>query len=84
MNLNILTPEKEVFNGAITSVKVPGASGQFEILANHAPLVSALEKGNIRVIQAEGENLNFEVSGGFIEVLQNEVSVLVGRIIEDE
>ena len=84
MNLSILTPEAEVFNGTVTSVKVPGAGGQFEILNNHAPLVSALVRGGVRIIKEGGAKETIEISGGFVEVLKNEVAVLAGRIIEEE
>ena len=77
MNLTVLTPEKELFAGNITSVKVPGISGQFEILKGHAAIVSALSSGNVRIIDAAGSKTEIEIAKGFIEVLRNEVSVLV-------
>ena len=51
MNVVILTPEKEVFKGSATSVKVPGIGGAFEVLRNHAPVVSGLASGTVRVCQ---------------------------------
>ncbi|MCE2789414.1 MAG: ATP synthase F1 subunit epsilon [Saprospiraceae bacterium] len=77
MHLTILTPEKELFDGEVTSVKVPGISGQFEILRNHAPIVAALGEGDIRVINALGEKQFYSIKKGFVEVLRNEVSLLV-------
>jgi F-type H+-transporting ATPase subunit epsilon len=77
MNLVVLTPEKELYNGDITSVKVPGINGGFEILKGHAPIVSALSKGTVRIIDAAGQKSEIEIAKGFIEVLRNEVSVLV-------
>jgi F-type H+-transporting ATPase subunit epsilon len=77
MNLVVLTPEKEVFNGMVKSVKVPGTSGQFEILENHAPIVSALTEGIVRLIQDDGSRMTFKIVKGFIEVLNNEVALLV-------
>jgi F-type H+-transporting ATPase subunit epsilon len=77
LNLVILTPEKEVFNGAINSVKVPGILGQFEILNGHAAIVSSLSEGDIRVITADGSKQSYHISRGFIEVLNNEVALLV-------
>ena len=71
MNLIVLTPEKEIYNGKVTSVKVPGINGSFEILNNHAPIVAALGKG---------EKIHFAIKKGFIEVLKNEVSLLVQGI----
>lgn len=77
MNISVLTPDQAVFEGAIKSVKVPGINGQFEILNNHAPLVSALTVGEVRIIKAGGEKVTFNIEKGFIEVLRNEVSLLV-------
>lgn len=77
MNISVLSPEKEIFTGEITSVKVPGISGQFEVLQNHAPIVAALEKGYVRIKKSGGDLLEFSIDKGFIEVLHNEVSLLV-------
>ncbi|MEM9821120.1 MAG: ATP synthase F1 subunit epsilon [Bacteroidota bacterium] len=82
MDITVLTPEKEVFKGAITSVKVPGVAGQFEILTRHAPVVSALGEGAVRIIKADGQNLNFTIEKGFIEVLNDNVSLLVQGLTE--
>lgn len=77
MELVVLTPEKEVFKGDIKSVKVPGNKGQFEILNGHAPIVSSLGEGVVRIITAAGETKEITISRGFVEVLRNEVSLLV-------
>ncbi|GJM31423.1 MAG: hypothetical protein DHS20C18_04240 [Saprospiraceae bacterium] len=96
MDLTVLTPDQEVFHGKITSVKVPGSMGQFQVLKNHAPIVSSLDAGTIHVVTALGEHrvfneesgnmvkiddpgktITFDISGGFVEVLHNEVSLLV-------
>ena len=77
MKLDVLTPDQHVFSGEVTSVKVPGAEGQFEVLNNHAALVSSLGKGKVRIIKAGGEKETFTIGSGFIEVLRNEVSLLV-------
>jgi len=77
MNLTVLTPEKEIYKGAVKSVRVPGTSGQFEVLANHAPIVAALSEGEVRVIDASGQTQTYHIAKGFIEVLKNEVSLLV-------
>ena len=77
MNITILTPDQEIYEGKISSVKVPGVGGQFEVLENHAPIVSALGKGDVRVIKDGGEKLTFDIERGFIEVLNNNISLLV-------
>lgn len=79
MQLEILTPEKKLYSGEIYGIQLPGISGSFEVLEKHAPLVSALGKGSIKVLlDKTGNNTTrFTISGGFIEVLDNRVSVLV-------
>ena len=77
MNLIVLTPGKELYNGSIKSVKVPGISGQFEILKDHAAIVSALGEGLIRILPENGDSETFTIEKGFVEVLNNEVSLLV-------
>jgi len=82
MNLIVLTPEKEIYNGPITSVKVPGSTGQFEILKGHASIVSSLVEGEVRVIKEGGENMSFSIEKGFVEVLMGEVALLVQGVKE--
>jgi len=82
MNLVVLTPEKEIFSGEIRSVKVPGTSGQFEILKGHTAIVSSLVEGGIRILDAKGNKKEFNIEKGFIEVLNNEVSLLVQGVKE--
>lgn len=75
MQVDILTPDKVLFSGEANSVKLPGSLGQFEVLNNHAPLVSSLNAGNIRVRSAEGDQ-NFAIKGGVVEVTKNKIVVL--------
>jgi len=82
MQLTILTPEKEVYSGLIKSVKVPGTSGQFEILGGHAPIVSSLTEGEIRVLDEGGQRKLYTIERGFVEVLNDEVSLLVRGLVE--
>ena len=79
MQLEILTPEKRLYTGDVYGVQLPGIDGSFEVLDKHAPLVSALGSGNIKLLMDKsGTNVtNFQVAGGFIEVLNNKVTVLV-------
>ena len=77
MNLVVLSPEQEVFVGEVSSVRVPGTSGSFEILNHHAALVSSLKAGEVRIIDGSGNRTSYQIDGGFIEVLNNKVSVLV-------
>ena len=77
MQLIVLSPQKEIYSGEISSVKVPGITGQFEILNNHAPIVSALVDGKVRILPASGDKILFNIEKGFVEVLNNQVSLLV-------
>jgi F-type H+-transporting ATPase subunit epsilon len=76
MQLDILTPDKALFSGQITSIILPGSKGQFEILNNHAAIVSSLEKGTIKVKTADGRAEMFEVNGGVVEAMDNKIVVL--------
>ena len=76
MILEIITPEKELFNGEVDSVKFPGTNGEFEILNNHAPIISTLSKGEIRVITNKQNIEKFNINGGVIEMQKNKVIVL--------
>ncbi len=82
MKLVVLTPEKEFFSGEVVSLTVPGVSGDFEVLNNHAPLVSELTKGNVKIVQQSGEPVNFEITKGFLEVINNDLALLVDSIKE--
>ena len=79
MELEILTPEKKLFSGKVYGVQLPGIDGSFEILEKHAPLVSALGSGSVKVLNDKSGNdtTSYQVRGGFIEVLNNKVVVLV-------
>jgi F-type H+-transporting ATPase subunit epsilon len=77
LHLEIITPEKVLFSGDIKIIKLPGALGSFEIMRNHAPLISTLIKGKIKVKETNGLISYFEINSGLIEVSNNEVRVLV-------
>jgi F-type H+-transporting ATPase subunit epsilon len=78
MNLEILTPEKKLFSGEVYGVQMPGISGSFEVLEKHAPLVSALKAGRVKVLKGKQNHFSYyDIQGGFVEVLNNKVTVLV-------
>lgn len=77
MNLVVLSPEKEIFSGDVKSVQVPGTDGSFQLLDGHAAIVASLKPGMVNVVKNNGEKLAFDVTGGFVECLNNEVSLLV-------
>lgn len=83
MELEILTPERKLFSGEVYGVQLPGITGSFEILGKHAPLVSALGSGEIKVLKDKtGTAVFYNINGGFAEVLNNKVAVLVEGAVE--
>ncbi len=80
MNISILTPDREIFQGVVTSVKVPGTLGSFQVLKNHAPIVSSLSEGEVSIVREGGEKMSFGIKGGFIEVLNNNISLLLNGV----
>lgn len=81
MYIDIITPDKTIYSGNVTLVSVPGVMGAFEILDCHAPIISALGKGEIRIVveNAETDNLFFNVESGIVEVKQNKIIVLIEK-----
>lgn len=77
MLLEIITPDKKVFEGEVKLVQLPGSKGGFEILKNHAPILSTLSKGTIKIVEKNGNEQLFEVDGGVIENKANKIIVLV-------
>ena len=76
MNIEIVTPDTTIFTGEITLAQLPGIDGSFEIMNNHAPLISVLKKGRIKILNKQQQTQYFEVNGGVVEVLENKVLVL--------
>ena len=77
LQLKIVSPERIEFDGEAESVLVPGTQGQFEILNDHAPIISTLQKGFIEYAVPNAGKLRMDILGGFVEVQQNEVSLCV-------
>jgi F-type H+-transporting ATPase subunit epsilon len=76
MKIEIITPDKKVFEGEIKSVRVPGKKGSFQVLKDHAPIISTLEGGPVMMVDPEGKESVFEISGGVIEVKNNKIILL--------
>ena len=77
MHLEILTPESRIFTGTVRLISLPGSNGIFEILKGHAPLISTLETGKIKVIDASGITQYFDIIRGVVECMDNKIHVLV-------
>ena len=83
MYLEIVTPDQKVFEGEVISATFPGTDGSFQILNNHAPLLSTLKKGTL-VYKDKKNEYEVMIDGGVVEVLNNKVVVLAEAIIEEE
>lgn len=75
MQLDIISPDKSLYSGEVTAVTLPGSKGSFQVLNNHAPIISSLDKGTVKLKDKEGEK-TFDISGGIVEVLNNNIIVL--------
>ena len=76
MELEILTPEKKLFSGEVYSVQIPGESGKFQILNKHAPIVSSIKKGAIKIINLQKKELLIQINSGIIEMKNNKIIIL--------
>lgn len=76
LNVSIVAPDREVFSGAAESLRAPGTEGSFQVLTGHAPMIAAIETGPLFVEPEGGQRIAFATSGGFVEVLDDQVTVL--------
>ncbi len=81
MLLEIISPDKKIYAGDVTLVQLPGTHSSFEILKNHAPIISTLKKGTIRIIEEGGSEKSFSVGGGVVENKNNHIVVLVDGLL---
>jgi F-type H+-transporting ATPase subunit epsilon len=82
MTLEIITPDKKIYNGEIKLVQVPGTKGSFEVLKNHAPIISTLQEGKVKVVAVNDQVFFFQITGGVIEVKQNKAILLAESVID--
>jgi len=82
MYLEIITPEKKLYAGEIRLLQVPGSKGSFEILKNHAPIISTLERGTVKIVNQEGVRTLFNIGGGVIEAKENKIILLAESVQE--
>ena len=86
MFLEIVTPDEKVYEGEVESATIPGNDGSFQVLSNHAPMISTLGKGDIKLVRNVDKKLketHYLVSGGVVEVLNNKVTVLAEKVINE-
>lgn len=82
LHVSIVTPQATAFNGTVLAVTVPGSKGTFQVLYNHAPIISSLEVGIIKLEDAQNNVMYYASRGGFVEVLNNNVSIIVNELVE--
>ncbi|MCH2042572.1 MAG: ATP synthase F1 subunit epsilon [Saprospiraceae bacterium] len=83
MKLIVLTPDEKAFEGEVERVVLPGVDGDFEVLVNHAPLISALGEGEVMITAADKQVTKMKISGGFFEVLNNNLSLAAEQVIAE-
>jgi len=77
MQLDILTPERKIFSGNVYGIQLPGTMGSFEILEKHAPFITSLGNGRMKVLKDKNNTETYEITAGFVEVINNQISVLI-------
>jgi F-type H+-transporting ATPase subunit epsilon len=82
MKIEIITPDRKVFEGDIKSIRVPGKKGSFQVLKDHAPIISTLETGPVIMVDQTGKETRYEISSGVIEVKMNRIILLAESIQE--
>ena len=80
MRIEIVTPDTKIFEGEIRSVRVPGKKGSFQVLKDHAPIISTLESGSVILVDPDGKETIFEIDGGVIEVKANKMILLADSV----
>jgi F-type H+-transporting ATPase subunit epsilon len=80
MKIEIVTPDKKIYEGEIKSVRVPGKKGSFQVLKDHAPIVSTLDSGSVYMVDMEGKQTIYEIGGGVIEVKSNKIVLLADSV----
>lgn len=76
MKVEIVSPDRKLFEGEVKSIVVPGSEGLLGILNNHAPMIASLKKGTVKITDQQSNNNTFEINGGVVEVLKNKVIIL--------
>lgn len=77
MNVRIIKPDSTLYEGPAKLAQLPGTNGLFEIMENHAPIISALKAGTLRLVMGDGEEKKFDIRGGVIKGQQNDILIMV-------
>jgi F-type H+-transporting ATPase subunit epsilon len=82
VKIDIITPDKSIYSGEVRSVRVPGRKGSFQVLKDHAPIISTLDAGIVIIADEEGKEVRFEITGGVIEVKKNRIILLADSVVQ--
>ncbi len=82
MKIEIITPDRKIYTGEIRSVRVPGRKGSFQVLKDHAPIISTLDAGPVIIADDQGTEVRFEITGGVIEVKRNRIILLAESVVQ--
>jgi len=80
MKIEIITPDKKVYEGDIKSIRVPGKKGSFQVLKDHAPIISTLEDGTVIMVDQDDNEKRYQIDGGVIEVKMNKIILLAESV----
>jgi F-type H+-transporting ATPase subunit epsilon len=80
MRIEIITPDQKVYEGDIKSIRVPGSKGSFQVLKDHAPIISTLDNGPVIIVDNTGNETTYEIAGGVIEVKMNKIILLAESV----
>jgi F-type H+-transporting ATPase subunit epsilon len=82
VKIEIITPDRKIYTGEIRSVRVPGRKGSFQVLKDHAPIISTLDAGPVIIADDQGTEVRFEITGGVIEVKRNRIILLADSVVQ--
>jgi len=82
VKIEIITPDRNIWTGEIRSVRVPGKKGSFQVLKDHAPIISTLDAGPVIISDDQGAEVQFEITGGVIEVKKNRIILLADSVTQ--
>lgn len=82
MKIEIITPDKSIYSGEVRSVRVPGSKGSFQVLKDHAPIISTLDAGPVIIADEQDAEIRFEITGGVIEVKRNRIILLADSVVQ--
>jgi len=82
VKIEIITPDRKIYTGEIRSVRVPGRKGSFQVLKDHAPIISTLDAGPVIIADDQGTEVRFEITGGVIEVKRNRIILLAESVVQ--